>query len=1314
MGGFVWLLEAFVLYEGRQKSYLSRSNTFWRGTASQVTRGEPASGRTARPRCGLRVCDSDSVKKEMTKLAVKPRVGSLYGSVVLARVTVEINTKSAPVGSKALEYSNGIFDCQSPTSPFMGSLRALHLVEDLRGLLEMMEADEREGLRCQIPDSTAEALIEWLQSQMTNGHISGNGDVYQERLARLENDKESLVLQVSVLTDQVEAQGEKIRDLEFCLEEHREKLNATEEMLQQELLSRTTLETQKLDLMAEISTLKLKLTSVEKDRLDYEDRFRDTEVMAAEPGVGETAEGRMWLLHVEGCLPLFPCPSLVLGSRQLNREAGGLSWSSAQGTQLQFMSPFVLCPLTFGAVTQKLGNLVPGYLGSSELLDLDLIQEINELRLRVGEMDNERLQYEKKLKTTKDELSALKDKLEQKEAEVKRLHEKLVCKLKGEGIEILDRDIEVQKMKKAVESLMAANEEKDRKIEELRQSLNRYKKVQDMVILAQGKESESEDLSSGSVSTGLLDTPSLADPEKSPSPTPVTASPIHDEFNVNIHEENSLQIHTSILQISVPSFSSASKSSETVAERLKTHPRPDPASEMRYYGFHLLKMVVRHCQNKRASISNLRRRGNSRDVWLQPGAVAELWHPKIPMLGASDRTTFLILHPPCPGRKPNPCRPALALQGVQKSTPDTQLNKGCAWVFFFWVQIPGFIPRSIKHSKSRGKDPVQKPSFAQFVLGFHLCLLLVKTKASTKLQPSALCLKEDQQVPPLKLIYVIAQSSTLQKSSSLSSLRKEASEVIMRWDFFTGYAVLIKDKKKITPTTISYLCLRQGIEAVDVKPPVEGNNFATLPPKSPCHGGTGDEDGFGTRKARSSFGRGFFKIKNNKRTASAPNLAETEKGSADHLDLAGLPPRPKEADSLQMTPPSPDSRKKARGIKKLFGRLKRSQSTTFNPEDMSETEFKRGGTRATAGPRLGWSRDLGQSHNELDMPFAKWTKEQVCNWLQDQGLGSYINNGRHWILSGQTLLQASQQDLEKELGIKHPLHRKKLQLALQALGSEEENNHGKLDYHWVTRWLDDIGLPQYKTQFDEGKVDGRMLHYMTVDDLLSLKVISVLHHLSIKRAIQVLRINNFEPNCLRRRPSDESNVTPSEVTQWTNHRVMEWLRSVDLAEYAPNLRGSGVHGGLMVLEPRFNVETMAQLLNIPPNKTLLRRHLATHFNLLVGQEAQQQKREAMESPDYVLLTATAKVKPKKLTFSNFGSLRKKKQDDMEEYVCPMELGRASGSGSKKGFKPGLDIRVYDDDDLDRLEQHMLKEDEMFKDFATRSPSTSITDEDSNV
>ncbi|XP_068133723.1 liprin-beta-1 isoform X14 [Hyperolius riggenbachi] len=952
-------------------------------------------------------------------------------------------------GSKALEYSNGIFDCQSPTSPFMGSLRVLHLIEDLRGMLEIMDTDERDGLRCQLPDSTAEVLVEWLQSQMVvNGHISGAADIYQERLARLENDKESLVLQVSVLTDQVEAQGEKIRDLEFCLEEHREKLNATEEMLQQELLSRTTLETQKLDLMAEISTLKLKLTAVEKDRIDFEDKFKDTE---------------------------------------------------------------------------------------------GLVQEMNELRLRVVEMENERTQYEKKLKSTKDELAMLKEELEHKEADIKKLRENVdgpvVLESRGAG----DRDVEVQKMKKAVESLMAANEEKDKKIEELRQSLNRYKKVQDMVVMAHGKkvkDVESDDSVISGSNSLVLDGNMFSDLDKSPSPPTLSFTPSPED--VPDSPKPAVEVHTSVLQVSIPSFTSPTalqKQTETTKTASKEEPPTPPATS-------------------EAKISDV-----------------------------------------------------------------------------------------AKEAKS--EEPIASP---------------------------------------------------VKKSGSLDNLKKTP------------------EKKPASP---------------------DATKFDTLPPRPPGHSPAGEEDTFGTRKARSSFGRGFFKLKSNtKKTASTPNL-DTEKGSADALDLAISSPRSPDAGSSHSSPSSPDSKKKPRGIKKLFGRLRRSQSTTLNQDDdLPEEEFTRGGTRSTAGPRLGWSRDLGQTPSDLDTPFAKWTKEQVCSWLRDQGLGSYVNNCKQWIVSGQTLLHASQQDLEKELGIKHPLHRKKLQLALQSLGSEDDSNYGKLDYKWVTRWLDDIGLPQYKTQFDEAKVDGRMLHYMTVDDLLSLKVVSVLHHLSIKRAIQVLRVNSFEPNCLRRRPSDEANITPSEVAQWTNHRVMEWLRSVDLAEYAPNLRGSGVHGGLMVLEPRFNVETMAQLLNIPPNKTLLRRHLATHFNILVGQQAQLQKQEALSSPEYILLTATAKVKPKKLTFSNFGTLRKKKQEENEEYVCPMELSESSANNIIKPFRAGLDLRMLDDEDLDRLEQmedsegtvrqigafseginnltHMLKEDEMFKDFSTRSPSASITDDDSNV
>lgn len=65
-----------------------------------------------------------------------------------------------------------------------------------------------------------------------------------------------------------------------------------------------------------------------------------------------------------------------------------------------------------------------------------------------------------------------------------------------------------------------------------------------------------------------------------------------------------------------------------------------------------------------------------------------------------------------------------------------------------------------------------------------------------------------------------------------------------------------------------------------------------------------------------------------------------------------------------------------------------------------------------------------------------------------------------------------------------------------------------------------------------------------------------------------------------------------------------------------------------ILEPRFSSETLALLLNIPPQKTLLRRHLATAFSALVGGQAAQEKREYANASGHVPLTTTAKVKVK--------------------------------------------------------------------------------------
>lgn len=60
-------------------------------------------------------------------------------------------------------------------------------------------------------------------------------------------------------------------------------------------------------------------------------------------------------------------------------------------------------------------------------------------------------------------------------------------------------------------------------------------------------------------------------------------------------------------------------------------------------------------------------------------------------------------------------------------------------------------------------------------------------------------------------------------------------------------------------------------------------------------------------------------------------------------------------------------------------RLKRSQSTAFNlDENLPEGEFKRGGVRATAGPRLGWSCDFQRANKSVCLQPSRWVPEGVC------------------------------------------------------------------------------------------------------------------------------------------------------------------------------------------------------------------------------------------------------------------------------------------------------------------------------------------------
>ncbi|XP_031509140.1 liprin-beta-2 isoform X3 [Papio anubis] len=922
----------------------------------------------------------------------------------------------------------------SPAS-YMNSFPVLHLIEDLRLALEMLELpQERAALLSQIPGPTAAYIKEWFEDSLSqvNHHSAASNETYQERLARLEGDKESLILQVSVLTDQVEAQGEKIRDLEVCLEGHQVKLNAAEEMLQQELLSRTSLETQKLDLMTEVSELKLKLVGMEKEQREQEEKQRKAESVL---NVISELQEQMCRLQLD--------IHRQIQERLLHSRGHPEEVAASDGV----------------AESQSCGQDCACWEGSPELL-----QELRHLKIKVEELENERNQYEWKLKATKAEVAQLQEQVALKDAEIERLHSQLsrTAALHGDHTE---RDQEIQRLKMGMETLLLANEDKDRRIEELTGLLNQYRKVKEIVMVTQG-----------------------------PS-----------ERTLSINEE-------------------------------------EPEGGFRKW--------------------NTTNKGPE-----------ELFKQEMPPRCSS----------PTVGPPPLP----------QKSLEARAQKK---------------LSCSLEDLRSESMDK---------------------------------CMDGNQPFPVVEP---------------------------------KGSPFLVEHKYPTLPGKLSG--------------PTPNGEAAKSPP-TVCQ-----PDATGSSLMRLNRGR----------SVSAPVLGDTESGWDDTAVVNDLSSTSSGTESGPQSPLTPDGKRNPKGIKKFWGKIRRTQSGNFNTDTLGMAEFRRGGLRATAGPRLSRTRDSKGQKSDANAPFAQWSTERVCAWLEDFGLAQYVIFARQWVSSGHTLLTATPQDMEKELGIKHPLHRKKLVLAVKAINTKQEEKSALLDHIWVTRWLDDIGLPQYKDQFHESRVDGRMLQYLTVNDLLFLKVTSQLHHLSIKCAIHVLHVNKFNPHCLHRRPADESNLSPSEVVQWSNHRVMEWLRSVDLAEYAPNLRGSGVHGGLIILEPRFTGDTLAMLLNIPPQKTLLRRHLTTKFNALIGPEAEQEKREKMASPAYTPLTTTAKVRPRKLGFSHFGNIRKKKFDESTDYICPMEPSDGV-SDSHRVYSGYRDLSPLDAPELDGLDQTMLSQDQLLNDSRLPAPDS---------